>query len=272
VRGRLLLANFDICGTGLKQQHVRALDYLMNQIQARPITEFRIERIIGHSSEPGSQSTNQRLSDERAEGVTEYLADVADRMAQPPAGTGSRQPIRDARGREEPLNRSVEIEYYLAAERTDQAPSVTRSDRTGGTSRWQVRLWASGSLGEAVGVMAAHGQLRRQPSRAEPEPTVHRFEYVGYGLVLGTALPSSSEDATWEDLTTSYSITIEDFDGTLCRLTSLGYGAGLLGTRGYALTYFSFPMLGPTIDVGGASSDTGYGGGTSAGICNVSGL
>jgi hypothetical protein len=86
------------------------------------------------------------------------------------------------------------------------------------------------------------------------------------------SIPSASYDADWVDFTTSYSNTIEDFDGALCRLTSLGYAMGLLGTQGYGFTYLSYPMLAPAIDVSGPSQDTGFGGGTTAGICTVKGL
>ncbi len=262
--GRVLLANFDVYGTDLKPKHVEILDRIVAEANGSNVEDLRIERILGRASQTGGEPVNQELSLLRAEAAANHLAPIADRIGEPPRGLGSSDPIEDRIGREEPLNRSVELECYmrvaanLLPEQTPPAPAAHPND-------WEIRLVASASAGEEVGVMTADGEIRRPD---DPD-TRWRFKYVGYGLVIGLTLPGADPQAAWTAFKVPYAATIDDFDGALCRLTVLSYGtAGV--TEGAAAAFISFPMLDAnSIWVGGSSVDIGASGGTSVGVCNV---
>jgi outer membrane protein OmpA-like peptidoglycan-associated protein len=271
IGGKLLLANFDVCGSQLKPSHRRALEELVRHAGGGQVTDFRIESIVGRASQTGRERTNERLSRERAESVAQALSSVADVVAGSPTGIGSSRPIVDAHGREERLNRSVEVEFHM---HVTPASEPTRPDRRGrGTDRWEMRLIGSGGLGEVVGAMGAIGEIRRQAVGSNPPGRTYRFYYLGYGLVLGDAIPGENDRPPWVPFRVNFNATERDFDATLCRLTSVGYGGGLLGSAGYSIAYFSFPLLSDAVlDVGGESWDTGFSGGTSFGICDVQGI
>ncbi|MCS7177365.1 MAG: OmpA family protein [Candidatus Kapabacteria bacterium] len=95
--------------TGLTAELQRYLDALVDYLRARPQAEVRI---VGHTEEfGGSLEETQRISEQRAQQVVEYLARRGiSRSRLLASGVGARQPIADNRTPEGRLrNRRVEI-------------------------------------------------------------------------------------------------------------------------------------------------------------------
>ncbi|MCL7939424.1 OmpA family protein [Halomonas sp. ATCH28] len=141
-RGRILLADFGVGSSDLTQAHK---DYLGNQLAPNLGDEGRIRLIEGHTSETGSTSSNQTLSEQRAQSVRDHLVDIIgipDHRILEVTGVGETDPI-DAEGPlEDPAERSVVVAYEaFTPVPVIKRPQVPVRDPGGDRfTKWQLRL------------------------------------------------------------------------------------------------------------------------------------
>ena len=122
----------------LSEDARRSLDDLA--LQARNLKGFVIE-VAGFASSEGNPAFNQRLSRQRAEAVSEYLAEKHDiplRRIMTPTGYGVSHPVSDnstRAGRQE--NRRVEVRLMVSRGITAQASAgqTDAANKEGGVAR-----------------------------------------------------------------------------------------------------------------------------------------
>lgn len=106
-----LLDDFDLEKSQLKSKHRRKLNDLADQVMADPDAELEI---IGHTDSTGSADFNQKLSDERAKAVRDYLIKrgVNAGKIKSVTGRGAEEPfIAEKSEADRAQNRRVEIFY-----------------------------------------------------------------------------------------------------------------------------------------------------------------
>lgn len=100
--GRLFRLYFVTGTTTLTPESQIELPHIYAEITERRIIELEI---TGYTDQTGDDASNDRLSLERAESVRSLFDVKFIRVV----GRGSREPIIDAPGKDEPLNRRVEV-------------------------------------------------------------------------------------------------------------------------------------------------------------------
>lgn len=122
---RSVTVKFSVGSAVLSEEAKRSLDEIARQ--AKPLKGFVIE-VAGFASSEGSRSLNQRLSRQRAEAVSEYLAEQHDiplRRIMTPTGYGITHPVSDnstRTGRQE--NRRVEVKLMISRGISSQASAA----------------------------------------------------------------------------------------------------------------------------------------------------
>jgi outer membrane protein OmpA-like peptidoglycan-associated protein len=261
ILGSVLISNFDINSPNLKVEFHKGLEQLSDALNSSADSKAII---IGRASQTGAESWNKPLSEQRAEIVFDYLTEVnkvdkgkvIDKI-----GAGSEFPLKDNRGIEEQINRSVQIFFFIPMVIPPPPPPPPPKPADVGSKEWEILISPNISVGAAIAGTFLTGKIRNKVTKEE-----RAGAYVGGGL--GASLKympkvgGVSDD--WNSFTTNDFYTLDDFDGTLCRYTTAG--AGFL--IGYSVSYISFPMLGAnSISVGGFELGSfGAGGSTTAGI------
>ena len=111
--GSVMISNFDINSPTLKVEYHKGLDQLANALNGSAGAKALI---IGRASQTGKEDWNLPLSERRADAVLEYLTSigsVASSKFIDSIGAGSYFPLKDNKGIEEQINRSVQIFFYI---------------------------------------------------------------------------------------------------------------------------------------------------------------
>ena len=259
--GSVLASNFDVNSSTLKVEYHKGLEQLSN---ALALSNDAKAIIIGRASQTGEESWNKPLSEQRAEGILKFLTEVngVDKNKIIDAiGAGSEYPLIDSRGIEEQLNRSVQIFFFIPVDIPPPPPPPPAKPADVGSMDWEIQLLPNLTLSDVIAGTFLAGKIRNGATKEEKTGA-----YIGGGI--GASLKYTPKTGgvsnDWVAFTTDNYYTIDDFDGTLCRYSTLG--AGFL--IGYSRSYISFPNLGAnSIDVGGFELGSfGAGGSTTAGI------
>ena len=259
ILGSVLISNFDINNPALKVEFHKGLEQLGNALNSSPDAKIII---IGRASQTGSENWNKPLSEQRAQSVSDFLTDVngVDKnKIIDTIGAGSEYPLKDNRGIEEQINRSVQIFFFIPM--VVPPPPPPPLPKPQGSKDWSVQISPNVTVGAAIAGTFLAGKLRNNVTKEE-----RTGAYVGGGL--GASLKympkASGAGGDWVDFSTDDFYTLDDFDGTLCRYTTIGAGFFV----GYSVSYISFPLLGAnSISVGGIEwASFGAGGSTTAGV------
>ncbi|NES82756.1 MAG: DUF4157 domain-containing protein [Moorea sp. SIO2B7] len=171
-----------------------------------------------------------------------------------------------------PSMRRVDVGVSLTWHISGEAPfteAVTHPEECApnATNQWSIKMAIGGGAGHAgLGGAFAIGRVKNRLTGQEAEGS-----FVGGGIGIGLQTPGANPGwGDWVDFTSEDVCTLEDFDGTLARLTSAGAGIGLIG---YSLAWISFPMRGANaIYVGGFNMGAlGADAGSNVGTWNVHG-
>jgi outer membrane protein OmpA-like peptidoglycan-associated protein len=261
ILGSVLISNFDINNPALKVEFHKGLEQLATALNSSPDSKAII---IGRASQTGSENWNKPLSEQRAQSVFDFLTDVngVDKnKIIDTIGAGSEYPLKDNRGIEEQINRSVQIFFFIPIVLPPPPPPPVKKTADIGSMDWSVQISPNITVGAAVAGTFLAGKLRNNVTKEE-----RTGAYVGGGI--GASLKympkASGAGGDWVDFTTDDYYTLDDFDGTLCRYTTAGAGFFV----GYSVSYISFPLLGAnSISVGGIEwASFGAGGSTTAGV------
>jgi outer membrane protein OmpA-like peptidoglycan-associated protein len=259
--GSVLISNFDINNPALKVEFHKGLEQLSNALNSSPGAKAII---IGRASQTGSENWNKPLSEQRAQSVFDFLTDVNGVVKNKiidTIGAGSEFPLKDNRGIEEQINRSVEIFFFIPMVLPPPPPPPVIKPADIGSKDWSIQISPNVTVGAAIAGTFLAGKLRNNVTKEE-----RTGAYVGGGL--GASLKfmpkASGAGGDWVDFSTDEFYTLDDFDGTLCRYTTAGAGFFV----GYSISYISFPLMGAnSISVGGIEwASFGAGGSTTAGI------
>jgi outer membrane protein OmpA-like peptidoglycan-associated protein len=103
------LYGFDVNSSALKTEHADTLMTFIQYLRDHP--DSTVVSIIGRASQTGPEGNNRRLSRDRADRVRYYMIanGVPDARVGPPVFRGSEAPLVNVPGREEEMNRSVEL-------------------------------------------------------------------------------------------------------------------------------------------------------------------
>jgi hypothetical protein len=239
----------------------KGLEQLSNALNSSPGAKAII---IGRASQTGSENWNKPLSEQRAQSVFDFLTDVNGVVKNKiidTIGAGSEFPLKDNRGIEEQINRSVEIFFFIPMVLPPPPPPPVIKPADIGSKDWSIQISPNVTVGAAIAGTFLAGKLRNNVTKEE-----RTGAYVGGGL--GASLKfmpkASGAGGDWVDFSTDEFYTLDDFDGTLCRYTTAGAGFFV----GYSISYISFPLMGAnSISVGGIEwASFGAGGSTTAGI------
>ncbi len=121
------------------------------------------------------------------------------------------------------------------------------------TNKWAIKIGLSGGVHIVTGATVAIGELKNRKTGQ-----VAQGMFASILLNKGVGIQTPGIDPGWSDWTnfiTDQKITFDQFNGTRCRLTSIGGGIFLIG---YSYTSISFPMYGAnSISVGGFNMGAG---------------
>ena len=144
---------------------------------------------------------------------------------------------------------------------------IPRQCESTASDEWAIKLSLSGGGTHAgVGGAFALGELKNKRTGK-----ISSGEFIGGGIGVGASTPGADPGwGSWTHFTTEGYFTFDDFDNTLCRLTTAGGGVALLG---YSAAFISFPWMGrgaQSIYVGGFNmGQFGLDAGTNVGAWNV---
>ena len=267
-----IIHDFDVGQASLKPEHKAKLDELLAFLDEHP--DAQIVTITGRASQTGPERNNEQLSFNRAETTRVYLlaSGILPSRIGPTIGRGSRLPIVDAAGSEEPMNRSVEIICDWKLE-LKQVPSISSSRMS---TRWNIDFGATFGVGAAI--VAGQVQIGRLTKRTSGESRPVQAFLLGpeLGKSLGPVVAASVTVPGFEegDFETPGPVDFDYFDGQPIALFPVG---GALVVGGSA-TKVVFPRGGPhggiddpstrfaNIDIG---FTIGLGGAALFGILNV---
>lgn len=230
----MLLYGFDVDRSELADVHREQLDELIDMFSSHPHTTA-VDLIVGRASQTGAEANNQALAFARAETVRAHLVDGG--VAAGPGlvvSRGSAMPYVHAPGREEELNRSVEVFFQW------QTPVVepdTISAGGGETGLWNISFDRAIGAGGGVGGQVLEGKLTKR-ARGESR-TVQAF-LGGAKAGIGWSLASGSEpvDAFDNgDFETPHAVDWDWFDGQPIAMVEIGAAAVVGGLSGATL-YF----------------------------------
>ncbi|ATJ83604.1 OmpA family protein [Halomonas beimenensis] len=242
-RGKILLADFGVGSSDLTPAHK---EYLKNQLVPNLGDEGRFRLIEGHTSETGSTSSNQTLSEQRAQSVRDYLIDtlgIPNHRILNVTGVGETEPI-DAEGPlEDPAERSVVVAYEaITPVPVIKRPEVPVRDPGGKKfTNWQLRLQFQhdDSLEKIFGMspMDIPKELLKAKSikfelrnRTQGDAQTVTGQIVYRGLSFGIWLNPAPSDSTswtpWIDFTSETPMSAMEWHGTM---GDLQIGTGSLG-------------------------------------------
>ncbi len=243
VRGKILLANFGVGSSDLTQAHK---DYLRDQLVPNLGDEGRIRLIEGHTSETGSNSSNQTLSEQRAQSVSDYLVitlGIPGHRISTVTGVGETDPIDAAGPLEDPAERSVVVAYEaLTPVPVIKRPEVPVRDTEGDKfTQWQLRLkfQHDDSLDELFGMspMDLPKELLKAKSikfelrnRTQADAQTVKGQIVYRGISFGVWLsPPPNQNAGWTpwiDFDSDVPMSAMEWHGTM---GDVQIGTGSLG-------------------------------------------
>jgi outer membrane protein OmpA-like peptidoglycan-associated protein len=263
--GSVMISNFDINSPTLKVEYHIGLDQLANAMNASAGAKALI---IGRASQTGKEDWNLPLSERRADAVLEYLTSigsVASSKFIDSIGAGSYFPLKDNKGIEEQINRSVQIFFHIPMVIPPPPPPPAPKPADIGSRNWAIKTDPTVTMGAAIAGTFLVGTIKNMTTGEEKSGF-----YIGGGLGISTPyMPKAGGvGGDWTSFTTDDYYTLDDFDGTLCRYTTIGAGFFI----GYSVSYISFPNLGAnSIDVGGFEiASFGAGGTTTVGVWKFS--
>lgn len=182
-------------------------------------------------------------------------------------GVGDSQTLKEGGGNEnsnENLMRRTDINiivtHQIEAE-TGMSVEVLIPEecKDNATNKWAIKIGLSGGVHIVAGATVAIGKLK---NRKTGQVAQGMFASILSGKGVGIQTPGIDPGwGDWTNFKTDQKITFDQFNGTRCRLTSIGGGIFLIG---YSYTSISFPIYGAnSISVGGFNMGAG---GLDAGI------
>lgn len=146
----------------------------------RDYPDSAVVSVIGRASQTGAEATNRQLARDRADRVREYLIanGVPEDRVGPIVFHGSEEPLVNLPGREEEMNRSVELVIEWVD--LEYEPGFT----AGGTTEWKLDLSVTfGGGGKGIGGQMQIGTLTNRNTGARKTVTANIL-----GLDLGMSL------------------------------------------------------------------------------------
>ncbi len=255
-----IIFDFDVNQSDLKAEHQGRLDELITFLEDHPGAQ--IVSIVGRASQTGPEPNNENLAFDRAETARAYLAasGISTSRIGPTLASGSRLPIVDSAGREEAINRSVEIICAWEVE-LEQVPTLTSSKMS---TQWNISLGVT--FGAGAVIFAGQVQLGRLTNKSTGESRHVQAFIAGPELAksVGPVFAASVGTSAFEegDFETARPVDFDYFDGQPIVLLSIG-GAFTVGgsatkvyfprgTENDPSTRFANIDIGFTLGLGGA--------------------
>lgn len=227
-----LVYDFDVNSSELTSFHKTLLDDFIAFLDLH--RRSQIVSIIGRASQTGPEPNNQDLSQRRAEAVKAYLvaADTPPDIIGPIVASGSTLPVVNAAGREQAMNRSVEIICDWQIELQDVPPTVDSSRLS---TRWNLNLGAT--IGGGAVFVVGQIQLGTLTNKATGESRAVQAFLLGPELAKSVgptvAVSASVPPHDTGDFETPFAVDFNYFDGFPIIVVSAGgaAGGGLSATR-----------------------------------------
>lgn len=144
---------FGVDSSALSAEHTDVLATPITFLRAHP--ESTVISVIGRASQTGPDANNRQLSRHRADRVRAYLiaSGVAEDRVGPVVFHGSEDPLVNVPGREDEMNRSVELVIEWVNVLADAA------FQAGGSMNWKLDLTVTFGLGAGIGGQYQIGTL-----------------------------------------------------------------------------------------------------------------
>ncbi|AUV82550.1 hypothetical protein C2R22_13635 [Salinigranum rubrum] len=209
VKGKVLLADFDVGSSSLKQQHK---SFLRDQLM--PVLEDgKIPLIEGHASRTGPADENQQLSEDRAKAVRDFLVEELGLPAHrilDVTGVGESEPVDAGGPIEDPAERSVVLQYraYTPVPVIDRPETPVDPEGQKKYTKWRMRLdfEPKNTLEELVSGEGLIEQALKQKTidvilenREEENPQTLKGKILFRGIHVGIWLNTPPEGPTSTD-------------------------------------------------------------------------
>ena len=209
VTGTVLLADFDIGSSSLKQQHK---SFLRDQLM--PVLEDgKVPLIEGHASRTGPADENQQLSEDRATAVRNFLVEdlglPAHRILDV-TGVGESEPVDAGGPIEDPAERSVVLKYraYTPIPVINRPEEPVDPEGAKKYTKWRIQLdfEPTNTLDELVSGEGPIEQMLKQKTidvtlenREEDDPQTLKGKILFRGIHVGLWLNTPPEGPTSTD-------------------------------------------------------------------------
>ncbi|HKP43912.1 OmpA family protein [Mycobacterium sp.] len=215
--------DFDVNSSALLVKHT---DLLAGYIEfLREYPDSTVVALVGRASQTGPEANNHQLSRDRAERVRAYLIANGipeDRVAQA-AFHGSEEPRVNVPGREEAMNRSVELVFEWVNMLVDPAYLA------GDSMNWKLDLTVTFGVGVGIGGQVQMGRLTNLTT-GEFRPVSAWILGIDMGeSLIATAATSGGlpfgNDGVFSMPSPPGAVGFDWFDGRFIVLTSVGASA-----------------------------------------------
>lgn len=206
----------------------------------REYPDSAVISVVGHASQTGPEATNRQLARDRADRVRAYLiaSGVPEDRVGPVVFHGSEDPLVDLPGREDEMNRSVELVIEWVDLEYESAFTA------GGTTEWQLDLVVTFGGGESgIGGQMQIGTLTNRTTGAHKTVTAN---ILGLDLGLSLFVTAAADpglpigaDGEFSMPTPPGPVDFDWFDGRFIVFGSIGGSAIVGGVDIAALRFYN---------------------------------